>query len=145
MRRFIIIASAVLFCCFIAAGAASARGIYFAVLRTVVNVSQPQISPDGKQIAFMKSTSDYVKNKHVSQLMLLDVASGATRALTYDRTGLDSPRWSPTGDRLAFIADAGSGDDTQSQIFVLPMNGGDPLQATKAKNGVDEFTWKPDG
>jgi dipeptidyl aminopeptidase/acylaminoacyl peptidase len=145
VKRIIIIAWAVLFCCAVFSSTALARGIDFAVLRTVVSVSQPQISPDGKRIAFIKSTSDFVKNKHVSQLMLLDVASGATRALTYDRTGLDSPLWSPTGDRLAFIADAGSGDDTASQIFVLPMNGGDPLQATKVKNGVDEFTWKPDG
>ncbi|HYK52217.1 MAG TPA: S9 family peptidase [Candidatus Eremiobacteraceae bacterium] len=125
--------------------AAQARLLDQAALRTLVGVSQPQISPDGKRIAFLKSTSDFVKDERHSQLMLLDIASGAIRPLTYDRTGVDSPRWSPTGDRLAFIADAGPSDNTQSQIFVMPLSGGDALQATKVDNGVDEFTWRPDG
>ena len=124
---------------------ASARVLELSDLRTIVNVSQPQISPDGKQIVFIKSTDDFKKNKHKSQLMLMDIASGATRPLTYDRTGIDSPRWSPTGDRIAIIGDVTKNDDTESQILVLPMNGGDPLQATDADNGVQEFTWKPDG
>src|SRR5207253_5416743 len=125
--------------CGSSAVSAGARGIDYALLRSVVRVSQPQISPDGKHIAFIKSTTNYDKNKREQQLMLVDVTSGASRALTYDRTGLDSPRWSPTGDRLAFVANAGSGDDAQPQVFVLPMNGGDALQATKAENGVQQF------
>ena len=128
-----------------AASPANARLLDQAALRKEVGVSQPQLSPDGKRIAFIKTTSDFVKDERHSQLMLLDVATGAVRPLTYDRTGLDSPRWSPTGDRLAFIADAGTGDDAQSQIFVMRMDGGDALQATKADNGVDEFAWRPDG
>ena len=108
-------------------GPAHARLIDQAALRNEVGLSQPQISPDGKSIAFMKSTMDFVKDERHSQLMLLDIASGAIRPLTYDRTGVDSPRWSPTGDRLAFIADAGPPDNTQSQIFVMPLSGGDAL------------------
>jgi len=145
MKRVIGAAALGIACCLFAAEAAAARGIDFAALRTIVRVSQPQISPDGKQLVFVKSTSDFEKNKRKSQLMLMDVASGTVRNLTYDRTGVDSPRWSPSGDRIAFVADAGEGDKTQSQIFVWPMNGGDPLQATKAENGVQEFAWKPDG
>lgn len=129
----------------LAPGAAQARLLDQAALRTVVGVSEPQISPDGKRIVFLKSTSDFVKDERHSQLMLLDISSGAIRPLTYDRTGIDSPRWSPSGDRVAFIADAGPADNKQSQIFVMPLNGGDPLQATKVDNGVDEFTWRPDG
>ncbi|HET9342240.1 MAG TPA: S9 family peptidase [Candidatus Eremiobacteraceae bacterium] len=124
---------------------AHARLLDQAALRNEVGLSQPQLSPDGKRIAFMKSTLDFVKDDRHSQLMLLDVASGAIRPLTYDRTGVDSPRWSPTGDRIAFVADAGPSDNAQSQIFVMPLDGGDPLQVTKVDNGVDEFTWRPDG
>lgn len=147
MKRIIIAVAAACaaVACFGAPKAVCARVLELTDLRTIVRVSQPQISPDGKQVAFIKTTENYVKNKRDSQLMLLDVASGKTRSLTYDRTGVDSPRWSPSGDRLAFIADAGQGDQTQSQIFMLPMNGGDALQATKVENGVQEFAWKPDG
>ena len=129
----------------VAAAPAHARLLDQAALRTLVGVSQPQISPDGKRIVFVKSTSDFVKDQRHSQLMLLDIKTDAIRPLTYDRTGIDSPRWSPNGDRLAFIADAGPADNAQSQIFVMPLSGGDPLQATKVDNGVDEFTWRPDG
>src|SRR5262249_54051818 len=81
----------------------------------------------------------------MSQLMLLDVATGGTRALTYDRTGLDSPRWSPSGDRLAFIADGGEGDGAQSPLFTMPMNGGAPPQVPKPSDGVPGLAGKADG
>jgi dipeptidyl aminopeptidase/acylaminoacyl peptidase len=124
---------------------ATARTIELTDVRRIVGISQPNISPDGRQVVFIKSVINFGKDKRDSQLILVDVATGRMRTLTYDRTGLDSPRWSPSGDRVAFIADAGTGDETQSQIFVLPMNGGDALEVTKAPNGVQEFTWKPDG
>ncbi|MFI5388242.1 MAG: S9 family peptidase [Candidatus Eremiobacterales bacterium] len=142
VRSFVFVAALALT---LAAAPAHARVLDQAMLRTIVGVSQPQLSPDGKRIVFVKSTSDFVKDERHSQLMLLDIASGAIRPLSYDRTGIDSPRWSPSGDRLAFIADAGPSDNTQSQIFVMPLAGGDALQATKVDNGVDEFTWRPDG
>ena len=149
MRRIVIAGIACLIAAPFGSGVpspASARLIDQAALRGEVGVSQPQISPDGKRIVFVKSTLDFVKDERHSQLMLLDIESGSTRPLTYDRTGLDSPRWSPTGDRVAFIADAQISDsDTESEIFVMRMDGGDALQATKVPNGVDEFTWRPDG
>lgn len=147
MRRLTITALFVAAPLALAAGRpADARLLDQAALRNEVGVSQPQISPDGTRIVFVKSTSDFVKDERHSQLMLLDIASGAIRPLTYDRTGIDSPRWSPSGDRLAFIADAQISDsDTESEIYVMRLDGGDPLQATKVQNGVDEFAWRPDG
>src|SRR5205814_2354166 len=63
------------------------------------------------------------------------------RTLTYERRHVGSPRWSPSGDRLAFI---GFVKDAP-QVFVLPMNGGEALQVTSAKAGVQQFAWRPDG
>lgn len=125
--------------------AAQARVITPSDVRKIVGVSQPRISPDGRHIAFIKSVQNFDKDRRDSQLMLIDVASGHIRALTYDRKGVDSPRWSSASDRLAFIAEAGTGDDAKQQVFVMPMNGGDAQQITKAGNGVEQFAWKPDG
>ncbi len=145
MKRLIIGTIALAAVAAFAAYPAAGKTLDPATLRTLVGVSEPQLSPDGKRIAFIKTTSDFAKDRRDSQLMLLDVASGAIRSLTYDRQGLDSPRWSPSGDRLAFIANAGDGDDVESQIFVMPMDGGDAKQVTKTSNGVQEFAWRPDG
>src|SRR5439155_811683 len=63
----------------------------------------------------------------------------------FDRKGVGSPRWSPSGDRLAFLATAGSGDKAAPQVFVLDMRGGEARQITEAANGVEQYAWKPDG
>ena len=54
--------------------------------------------------------------------------SGKPRTLTHDRRAVSFPRWSPAGDRLAFLA---TGANAKPQIFVMPMTGGDAVQITK--------------
>src|SRR6185437_9302397 len=124
------------------------------------SLSDPQISPDGSKIALIVSTPDWKADKRRQEIDLVDVATGSKRALTWKRSGLGSLHWSPDGTRLAFLADdhgAQDGsdakddesdkdsDDKQAQIFVMPMNGGDPVRITRVKQGVDEFSWSPDG
>lgn len=117
----------------------------------IANLSEPQISPDGKEIAVIVSRPNWEEDSEDSEIDLVDVASGRTRSLTFDRTGLDEPRWSPDGDKLAFIADApppasaADQDDPVSQVFVMNMHGGDPVRITNAREGIDEYAWSPDG
>jgi dipeptidyl aminopeptidase/acylaminoacyl peptidase len=112
-------------------------------LQKIVRLGEPQISPDGKRIAVIVSTPDFKTDKSQQEIDLVDVASGARRTLTWKREGLSSPRWSPDGNRLAFIAkDAQS---KQGQLYVMPMDGGDAIRITEAKQGVDSFRWSPDG
>ncbi len=122
-----------------------ARTIDFPDLRTEVGVSTPAISPDGKSIAVVVSKADFDKDMYVYQLMLVDVATGSQRALTQDRDDVNSPAWSPNGDRIAFIAANGTGDDATEQVYVMPMNGGDPIAASTSKTDVQQFVWSPDG
>jgi Tol biopolymer transport system component len=125
--------------------AASARTLTFDDVRKEVGVSTATISPDGKSIAFLVTRKNFEKNTPQSQLMLVNVASGTKRALTQDRDDVNSPIWSPSGDRIAFIAQSGDGDDAQDQVYVMTMSGGDPVAITSAKNGVEQFVWSPDG
>ena len=108
----------------------------------VVHVSDPQISPDGKSIVLVVGRPNLKTDKFESDLVLVDIATHAQRVLTHDRVVKGYPRWSPAGDQLAYIAEDA---DKKSQVFLLPMNGGDSTQLTRAAGAVTQFAWKPDG
>jgi len=105
----------------------------------IVRLNDPQISPDGKSIAVVVSRTNYEEDRYDPQLVLIDVATHAQRVLTRDRRGLGQARWSPDGTRLAFLASV----DGKTQIFVMPMSGGDSWQITKSPTGVQQFAWRP--
>ena len=132
---------------------AQARKIELGDLQRIVNVSSPEISPDGKSVVIVVSRANWVEDRYDSRLVLVDIATGSQRVLTNIRKGLSSPQFSPAGDRLAFLAETG-GDAKKDakeekksapQIFVLPMNGGEPQPITSAPLGVEQFAWRPDG
>ena len=111
----------------------------------LVNLRDPQINPDGRSIAVVVSRPNYEKNTFESEIILVDTATGIQRVLTHDRQGVSHPRWSPSGDRLAFLANAGTGKEAKPQIFIMPMSGGDAKKISSAPEGVQHFSWKPDG
>jgi dipeptidyl aminopeptidase/acylaminoacyl peptidase len=111
----------------------------------ITSVSDPQISLDGKSIVFVVSRPNIDQDRSDRELVLLDIASGAQRVLTYDRKGVGSPRWSPNGDRIAFVATDGTAKDVKPQVFVLPMTGGEARKLTDAPEGIEQFAWRPNG
>jgi dipeptidyl aminopeptidase/acylaminoacyl peptidase len=111
-------------------------------LPKIVRVGDPQISPDGKTIAVVIGRSNLKEDRWDSEIDLIDIASKQMRAVTHDRMGVGSPRWSPSGDRLAYVTQDAN---KKGQIYVLPMSGGDSMQVTHAKTSVSGFAWRPDG
>src|SRR6185436_16970525 len=99
-----------------------------------VRVSDPQISPDGKSIVVVVSRANYDENRYDADLVLVDIATGSQRALTRERRSASHPRFSPNGDRLAFLSSAAvvGGQGSRPQIFVMPMSGGDAGRITSA-------------
>jgi dipeptidyl aminopeptidase/acylaminoacyl peptidase len=122
-----------------------ARTIQLDDLAKISSVSDPQISPDGKSIAFVLSRVNLDQDRADRDLLIIDIASGAPRALTHDRKGVGSPRWSPEGDRLAFEAIDTTAKDPKLQLFVLPMTGGEAHRLTDVPNGIEQFAWSPNG
>jgi len=112
-------------------------------LRLEVGVSTPILSPDGSQAIVETNTPNYDDNRFERTLILVDIATGEQRELTPHRPGVSRPRWSPSGDWLAFT-DAGE-DGGASQVFMLPMGGGEARQVTVAEEGVGAFEWSVDG
>ena len=110
----------------------------------IVSVSDPQFSPDGKSIVCVVSRANRAEDRHDAELVLMDLAGGAQQPLTFERRGLASPRWSPDGARIAFLALAGE-KEPKRQIFILPMSGGEARRITDVPRGVQQFAWSPDG
>src|SRR6202167_637790 len=124
---------------------AQSRKIDLGDLQKIVSVTNPEISPDGKSIVVVVSRVDWDEDRYDSQLVLVDIATGGQRPLTNIRKGLSSPKYSPSGDRVAFLAEVGVERKAVAQVFVLPMNGGEPQQITTAPLGVEQFAWSPAG
>ena len=108
----------------------------------VVRVSEPQISPDGKSIAAVISKANLDENRYEPELVIVDVASGAQRKLVTGMLGVTSPRWSPNGQTLAFMANTGT--PAVLQIHAVPASGGKPKALTTAPRGVQQIVWSPD-
>ena len=111
----------------------------------IVTVSDPQIAPDGKSIVCVVSRANLEQDRFDRDLVLVDIATGAQRTLTTSRKDTGFPRWSPSGDRLAFLASVGPAKEEKAQVFILPMAGGDAVKITDVPNGVEQFAWRPNG
>lgn len=109
--------------------------------RTIVRVSDAAISPDGRSIAVVVGRANLAENRYDGDLMLVDIATKQSRALTHGRRGVGSPQWSPDGSALAFLASV----DGRAQIFVLAMAPGEARQITSSATSVQTYAWRPDG
>ena len=123
---------------------AQPRAFELADLARIVRLADPQISPDGRSIAIVVWRANLDEDRYDADLAVVDVESGKLRTLVGDRRGVGQPRWSPSGDRLAFLASVGTGRDAQPQLFVLPMTGGEARRITNALKGVQQYAWSPD-
>ncbi len=117
------------------------RPFELADMDRLVGLSDPQIAPDGRGVAVFVSRTNAKENRQDRELVWVDSGSGSLRVLVKGRKGLAHARWSPTGDRLGFLAEA----EGKSQVFVLPMAGGEAQQASHSATGVQHFSWSPDG
>jgi dipeptidyl aminopeptidase/acylaminoacyl peptidase len=109
-------------------------------------IADPQMSPDGTQVAFVRVEVNAKREGYDTTLWLVPT-SGQTepRRLTNGPRDL-SPRWSPDGRRLAFLrALEEAGRSQPAQIFLLSMTGGEPRQVTKLPRGATIPIWSPDG
>jgi len=100
--------------------------------------ADPQISPDGKTIVYVRRTGDVMTDKMQSSLWLIDIASGRQTPFATDGS---SPRWSPDGSRIAYAARDGEG----SQLFVRGIGAAQGARITSFPGDPQALAWSPDG
>src|SRR5258708_948413 len=122
------------------AARAQAKRFDIAASGRIVRVGDPEISPDGKSIVIVVGRANMDDDRWDNQLVVVDVATGGRRILTHERRDVAQPRWSPSGDRLAFLSAAPTGKENRPQIFVLSMNGGEARRITSAPTGVQHYS-----
>ena len=106
-----------------------------------INVSDPQISPDGEVIAFVRTHIDQESKEPRSSIWVVPAAGGEPVQFTRGPKSDSAPRWSPDGQTLAFVSDR-SGD---RQLWLIGRFGGEARQLTTMRNGVSAPVWSPDG
>jgi dipeptidyl aminopeptidase/acylaminoacyl peptidase len=101
----------------------------------------PQARPDGGAIAYVRTTQDIMTDKGQPSIWLVDPGSGAQTPLVVDANANFSPRWSPDGGKLAYVA-AGSGG---AQLYVRWMAQGRSARVADLPHAPNSIAWSPDG
>ena len=122
------------------------RGFTAEDLVTMKRVSDPQWSPDGRRVAFVLRETDLEADRGRTDVWLVDLdssggAAGEPRRLTADEATDSSPRWAPDGSSLYFL----SSRSGSSQVWRLPLAGGEAQQVTELPLDVGNFLVSPDG
>ena len=120
---------------------AQKRAITFEDFIALPSVSDPQLSPDGKWVAYTVTTPSLQDNRGIARVWVAEVATGKTRQLTGGPGSDRQPRWSPDGKTLAFISSREGGP----QVWLLPVGGGDARKLSSLADGASDPMWLPNG
>ena len=104
-------------------------------------VSDPQLSPDGKWVAYAVTEYSLKENRGTGRIWLAELETGQTRRVTEGPGSDRQPRWSPDGRTLGFVSTRQNGP----QLWVLPIAGGEARRVTNLGDGVSDPVWLPDG
>jgi dipeptidyl aminopeptidase/acylaminoacyl peptidase len=109
-------------------------------------IGDPQISPDGMRVAFVRVTVNEKREGYNTSIWFVPVAGGETPHQLTKGDHDSTPRWSPDGNFLLFLrATEKDGKPERPQLSILPMAGGDSFSFTDLPKGANNPVWAPDG
>lgn len=111
--------------------------------RTVRSAS---ISPDGQWIAYTVNRQRCVKDEagaDYRELFLVSTRSGSIKPFITGKVSIGSLNWSPDSSRLAFLTKRG--EKAKTQVWTIPVDGGEAVQLTHCKTSISSFQWHPNG
>jgi dipeptidyl aminopeptidase/acylaminoacyl peptidase len=106
-------------------------------------VSEPEVSPDEKWIAYTVSSVDTAKDAYDDNIWMTSVDGSTSVQLTHSDESETTPKWSPDGKSLTFLSDR-EGTDEKTQLWILDRRGGEARQLTHLKVSISEYEWSPD-
>lgn len=104
--------------------------------------NDPQISPDGSQIAYVRQSMDIMKDRARGNIWLVSADGRRHRPLLSGADSYTNPRWSPSGDRIAYVSAA---EGRGPQIHVRWMDSGQTAMLTNLSEAPGGVAWSPDG
>lgn len=117
------------------------RPMTFEDILAIKTVTDPQVSPDGKNVAYVVAGANLKENLVESNIWLVSTAGRDPVRLTTSKKADNQPRWSPDGKKVAFL----STREEKAQIFLISPFGGEAERLTESKSAVQAFQWSPDG
>ncbi|MGI9090821.1 MAG: prolyl oligopeptidase family serine peptidase [Gemmatimonadaceae bacterium] len=118
-------------------GYAQSGGYTINDLMKVRRVGDPQMSPDGKMVAYTIGDVDVAANKTLTQIYIVPPTGGEIRQITKGDKSSSSPRWSPDGRRIAYVSGG--------QIWTMDADGGDRKRVSRISTGAGNPVWSRDG
>ncbi len=103
--------------------------------------SDPQISPNGRQVVYKRNGFDIMKDRSKASLWIINTDGSNHQKLTQREVGESSARWSPTGDRIAFT----SRTDEGSELYMYWTSNGALARVSQLEKSPGSLTWSPDG
>lgn len=144
--RFVLIRLLIIMLALVASASAQRRNITEKDLFDFTWIGDPQVSPDGSRVAFVKVTVNEKKDGYNTSIWTISTTGTDEPHRLTSGTRDASPRWSPDGKYLAFVrVTEKDGKPDQAQLFMLSMAGGDSFQFTTLPKGASQPVWSPDG
>jgi dipeptidyl aminopeptidase/acylaminoacyl peptidase len=107
----------------------------------LASVSNPEISPEGRWVAYVVTRRDFEENINDSDVWVVRTEDGEPVQLTHHKGADNSPRWAPDGTWLAFVSDRGE----KTQVYGIRPDGGEAWPVTEWATDVESFRFSPDG
>ena len=120
------------------------RTLTIADMQRFAEVSDPQLSPDGEWIVYSVATVDTAHDRSAGDIWLARWDGKSNRRMTWDSVDEHSPRFVGNTRAISFLSARGDRRDSD-QLWLMPLDGGEAHKLTAVRDGVNDYSWSPDG